>query len=244
VYLKEQFEQRQTTNIKMKRTAVAALSGALLVPVAAAQAPHSTDERSANAAHREAAPDYAQRLTEALERRQTFAASRSRREEIDEQILKAHMMADKQDVKHIRQRKHRQMELRQQQRAERQAEQQAETHSEAGGSSPEEYNSNSSVGRNIAIGHDLSMAEWPSEAQFSCLRVLWQHESGWNERAQNPSSGAYGIPQSLPGEKMAEYGGDWQTNPATQIQWGLSYIRDRYGTPCNAWQSFQAQGWY
>ncbi len=67
--------------------------------------------------------------------------------------------------------------------------------------------------------------------QWGCLESLWMKESGWNERAMNPSSGAYGIPQSLPGPKMASAGGDWQTNAATQIEWGLGYIKGRYGTP-------------
>jgi hypothetical protein len=84
---------------------------------------------------------------------------------------------------------------------------------------------------------------WDS-SQFSCLDTLWEHESGWNPRATNPSSGAYGIPQALPGEKMAAYGDDWQTNPATQIKWGLNYIADRYSTPCGAWSFWQANNWY
>jgi hypothetical protein len=80
--------------------------------------------------------------------------------------------------------------------------------------------------------------------QFGCLNALWQRESGWNSRAMNPSSGAYGIPQSLPGSKMASAGSDWRTNPATQIRWGLSYIASRYGTPCGAWAHSQSHGWY
>jgi hypothetical protein len=80
--------------------------------------------------------------------------------------------------------------------------------------------------------------------QMSCLDNLWSRESGWNERAQNPSSGAYGIPQALPGDKMSSHGSDWQTNPATQIAWGLDYIAGRYGTPCGAWSHSEANGWY
>ena len=83
-----------------------------------------------------------------------------------------------------------------------------------------------------------------SSGQFSCLQPLWAHESGWNPHAQNPSSGAYGIPQALPGSKMASAGGDWQSNPATQIRWGLSYIQGNYGSPCGAWAHEQADGWY
>lgn len=80
--------------------------------------------------------------------------------------------------------------------------------------------------------------------QFSCLVSLWNRESGWNHRATNPSSGAYGIPQSLPAGKMASAGSDWRTNPVTQIKWGLDYIADRYGTPCGAWGHSEASGWY
>ncbi|GAA1588317.1 lytic transglycosylase domain-containing protein [Actinoplanes couchii] len=80
--------------------------------------------------------------------------------------------------------------------------------------------------------------------QFSCLNKLWKKESGWNYKATNPSSGAYGIPQSLPGSKMASAGSDWKTNPATQIKWGLGYIEGRYDTPCGAWSHSQSVGWY
>jgi murein DD-endopeptidase MepM/ murein hydrolase activator NlpD len=83
-----------------------------------------------------------------------------------------------------------------------------------------------------------------SSGQFSCLQPLWAHESGWNPYAQNPSSGAYGIPQALPGSKMASTGGDWQSNPATQIRWGLTYIQGNYGSPCGAWAHEQSDGWY
>lgn len=80
--------------------------------------------------------------------------------------------------------------------------------------------------------------------QMPALDNLWTRESGWNELAQNPSSGAYGIPQALPGDKMASCGDDWRTNPATQICWGLGYIKDRYGNPDGAWAHFQSRGWY
>jgi hypothetical protein len=83
-----------------------------------------------------------------------------------------------------------------------------------------------------------------SESQFTCLKLLWNRESGWNYRAMNPSSGAYGIPQSLPGSKMASVASDWRTNPATQIKWGLNYIAERYGTPCGAWAHSENVGWY
>lgn len=80
-------------------------------------------------------------------------------------------------------------------------------------------------------------------SEFDCLVSLWDRESHWNVAAANPS-GAYGIPQALPGSKMASAGADWATNPATQISWGLGYIADRYGTPCAAWAHSEDVGWY
>jgi hypothetical protein len=80
--------------------------------------------------------------------------------------------------------------------------------------------------------------------QFPCLDKLWKKESGWNHKALNSGSGAYGIPQALPGKKMASEGSDWKTNPATQIKWGLGYIEGRYNTPCSAWSHSQNTGWY
>jgi hypothetical protein len=83
-----------------------------------------------------------------------------------------------------------------------------------------------------------------SSGQFSCLDSLWNEESGWNVFASNPTSGAYGIPQALPGSKMASAGPDWQSDAATQIRWGLGYIQSIYGSPCGAWAHEQADGWY
>ncbi|TQL54571.1 lytic transglycosylase domain-containing protein [Subtercola boreus] len=80
--------------------------------------------------------------------------------------------------------------------------------------------------------------------QYSCLVSLWNRESGWRVNAYNAGSGATGIPQALPGSKMASAGADWATNPATQITWGLGYIAGRYGTPCGAWAHSQSAGWY
>lgn len=80
--------------------------------------------------------------------------------------------------------------------------------------------------------------------QFSCLDALWGAESGWNVYAENPSSGAYGIPQALPASKMASAGPDWRSDAATQINWGLGYIRALYGSPCTAWDHEEAVGWY
>ncbi|MFI5757325.1 transglycosylase SLT domain-containing protein [Streptomyces sp. NPDC051569] len=87
-------------------------------------------------------------------------------------------------------------------------------------------------------------AQMMSGDQFQCFSNIVSHESGWNYRAQNPSSGAYGLVQALPASKMASAGADWQTNPATQIKWGLSYMDGRYGSPCGAWSFWQANHWY
>ena len=83
-----------------------------------------------------------------------------------------------------------------------------------------------------------------ASSEFSCLESLWEKESGWDPSAANPTSSAYGIPQALPGSKMASAGSDWETNPATQIRWGLGYIAGRYGSPCKAWSHSQSYGWY
>jgi hypothetical protein len=80
--------------------------------------------------------------------------------------------------------------------------------------------------------------------QFACLNRLWTAESGWNARASNSGSGAYGIAQAFPGSKMASAGPDWKSNPATQIRWGLGYINGHYGTPCRAWSHSAAVGSY
>ncbi|MBX0300358.1 lytic transglycosylase domain-containing protein [Cryobacterium sp. 1639] len=96
-----------------------------------------------------------------------------------------------------------------------------------------------------AIARDMMSARygWGGD-QFGCLVSLWDKESGWNASAYNASSGATGIPQALPGSKMASAGADWATNPATQISWGLGYISGSYGTPCAAWAKSEAVGWY
>ena len=81
--------------------------------------------------------------------------------------------------------------------------------------------------------------------QWPCLDALWRAESGWRWNAENKSSGAYGIPQALPGSKMATAGADWRTNPYTQVDWGIDwYITPRYGSPCKAWTHFRRHGWY
>lgn len=120
-----------------------------------------------------------------------------------------------------------------------------ETPSGGGGAIPDAPagGGDTSVSQNKAMGQRMNALKGWSGC-WSALESLWTKESGWNERAQNPSSGAYGIPQSLPGSKMASAGSDWQTNAATQIAWGLSYIDARYGTPCEAWGHSQSVGWY
>ena len=104
-------------------------------------------------------------------------------------------------------------------------------------SSCDEFSGNRATGCAIALerGFDLE--------QFGCLEPLWNRESGWNELAAN-SIGAYGIPQAYPGSKMSSEGDDWETNPVTQIKWGLGYIEGRYGTPCAAWEHSENNGWY
>ncbi|MFI8187753.1 transglycosylase SLT domain-containing protein [Streptomyces sp. NPDC085946] len=81
-------------------------------------------------------------------------------------------------------------------------------------------------------------------AQFQCFSKIVEHESGWDVNATNASSGAYGLVQALPASKMASAGADWRTNPATQIEWGLDYMKDRYGSACDAWSFWQSNGWY
>jgi hypothetical protein len=132
-----------------------------------------------------------------------------------------------------------------QQRAAQQAQQQAQQQA-AQQQAPQQASAPSSApagsAQQIAMGM-LGSFGW-SSSQFSCLDQLWGHESGWNVSAENPSSGAYGIPQALPGSKMASAGPDWQSNAATQIRWGLGYIKGLYGSPCGAWSHEESTGWY
>lgn len=83
-----------------------------------------------------------------------------------------------------------------------------------------------------------------NSAEFQCFSKIVQHESNWNPTATNASSGAYGLVQALPASKMASAGSDWKTNPATQIEWGLDYMKDRYGSACDAWSFWQSNHWY
>jgi hypothetical protein len=112
--------------------------------------------------------------------------------------------------------------------------------------------------RIAALGYDPETATTPreiarqmmankygwGEEQFGCYDAIIMRESRWNPYADNPTSSAYGIPQALPGRKMASAGADWRTNPATQIKWGLGYVKQRYGTPCSAWGFKRSHGWY
>jgi hypothetical protein len=89
----------------------------------------------------------------------------------------------------------------------------------------------------------LASFGWSASTQYSCLNDIWTRESGWRYNAEN-ASGAYGIPQALPGSKMASAGADWATDPTTQIKWGLGYIQGRYGDPCSAWAFWQDHDYY
>jgi hypothetical protein len=98
---------------------------------------------------------------------------------------------------------------------------------------------------NRGIGRIYSRRRGWTGTQWRCLDALWSHESGWQHRRFNMGgSGAYGIPQALPGAKMASHGSDWETNPVTQIRWGLDYIAGRYGAPCAALGSLRSRNWY
>ncbi|WP_336318225.1 transglycosylase SLT domain-containing protein [Streptomyces lavendofoliae] len=94
-----------------------------------------------------------------------------------------------------------------------------------------------------ASAQDIAKKMVPA-GQYQCFSKIVEHESGWNPSATNASSGAYGLVQALPASKMSSAGSDWKTNPATQIEWGLDYMNDRYGSPCGAWNFWQSNGWY
>lgn len=102
----------------------------------------------------------------------------------------------------------------------------------------------SNAGENRATGKSMAADRGWTGDEWDCLNALWTKESNWRHTAANPNSSAYGIPQSLPGSKMKSAGSDWETNPATQIKWGLGYISNRYGTPCKAWAHSVERNWY
>jgi hypothetical protein len=102
-----------------------------------------------------------------------------------------------------------------------------------------------SVSENQAIAQELMPSYGFSvSSQWACLDDVWMRESSWDKYAENAASGAYGIPQALPADKMATIAADWQTDATTQIKWGLGYIQSRYGTPCGAWDHELADGFY
>ena len=94
------------------------------------------------------------------------------------------------------------------------------------------------------FAYELVLSNSWGRDQYSCLVALWERESNWRWDALNKNSGAYGIPQSLPGRKMAEMGADWATNPETQVRWGVNYIKNRYGAPCGAMAHSNKFNWY
>jgi hypothetical protein len=98
--------------------------------------------------------------------------------------------------------------------------------------------------QNRALGMQMCAARGWSDSQCNDLGKLWQKESGWRADAHNSRSGAHGIPQAMPGSKMASHGSDWATSAKTQIAWGLDYIASRYGNPSAAWAHSVARGWY
>jgi len=100
------------------------------------------------------------------------------------------------------------------------------------------------VGAKIVAKTILSQEYGMNEGQFACLNKLWTIESHWNYKAHNPRSGAHGIAQALPADKMAVIADDWRSNPVTQIRWGIRYITMRYDTPCKAWSKFQRSRYY
>jgi hypothetical protein len=100
------------------------------------------------------------------------------------------------------------------------------------------YSGNRKTGCTLMVAAGFGLGQMP------CLEKLWSKESGWNPLAHNKSSGAHGIPQAVPGDKMAAYGPNWYSDATTQIKWGLNYIKGRYKTPCGAWSHSQNTGWY
>jgi hypothetical protein len=100
------------------------------------------------------------------------------------------------------------------------------------------------TGTPLQIAHTIATQEGLNQQQWVCLDDLWYQESKFQTNARNYRSGAFGIPQALPASRMASAGADWRTNPATQVKWGLSYIKVRYGTACNAWAHWKRDRWY
>jgi resuscitation-promoting factor RpfB len=115
-----------------------------------------------------------------------------------------------------------------------------ENPTQSAGSPPSTLTANMQLGQTMAAQQPY---DWTG-AQWTALLQLWWDESGWSTTATNQGSGAYGIPQALPPSKMASAGSNWQTDPATQIAWGLLYILQTYGNPVSALAHENAYGWY
>lgn len=129
--------------------------------------------------------------------------------------------------------------------AEKEAKERAEAKAAASRDSARADASSFAVQSSYTVAQIQAMArQMVAGSQFQCFSNIVDHESSWNYRAVNASSGAYGLFQALPGSKMSSVGADWQTNPATQIKWGLNYMNSRYGSPCQAWSFWQANHWY
>jgi hypothetical protein len=99
------------------------------------------------------------------------------------------------------------------------------------------------------VGHSVQEARDYARSvlgatQYSCIDQIFIHESNWNPFDLNKSSGAYGIPQAVPGSKMSTAGADWRTNPVTQVKWGIHYVNGRYGSACSAWSFWKVHRWY
>ncbi|MFD9463764.1 lytic transglycosylase domain-containing protein [Streptomyces sp. NPDC060027] len=130
-------------------------------------------------------------------------------------------------------------------KAEKEAKARKEAAAQAASRSATRDASSFSVQSSYTVAQIQAMARsMVPSGQFQCFSNIVNHESSWNYKAVNASSGAYGLFQALPGSKMSSVGSDWQTNPATQIKWGLNYMDSRYGSPCDAWSFWQANHWY
>jgi murein DD-endopeptidase MepM/ murein hydrolase activator NlpD len=132
---------------------------------------------------------------------------------------------------------------KEEQRKKKEAERKKEKAEEAARAKRQGYEPGTTSPKSIARQIMDNKYGW-GDKQFSCYNNIIMRESMWVVDADNPTSSAYGIPQALPGSKMASEGSDWRTNPATQIKWGLGYVKSRYGTPCEAWGFKSSHGWY
>ena len=127
--------------------------------------------------------------------------------------------------------------------AQAQADAKAKADAAAAASRSQQRSTLNSAGAFTGTPQQIAAQIVPS-GQLQCFKNIVERESTWKVTATNPSSGAYGLVQALPGSKMASAGADWRTNPATQIKWGLNYMNSRYGSPCGAWSFWQSHHWY